>query len=187
MEAHVKAATATTPSIRVGVFKWASVLCALALSGPANAAPDFGDPFAGYTPAAGEYFTTKKETWFCLDEELTDCSVMGLEITFGVIGNRDDSVHVIQQFGSHFTEGYIPRHTPKRAVMDLVLERPVMGCPTVEKLRVWKDQGTTCDMLIAGDRYGVLAVHKQDPSITIIQARLFDKNKRLYVRSEDIR
>lgn len=153
----------------------------------ADASPDFGDPFAGYTPAVGEYFTTKKETWFCLNEELTDCSIMGLEITFGVIGNREDSVHVIQHFGNHRTEGYIPRDTPKRPVMDLVLQRPVMGCPTVEELREWQDRGTTCDMLIAGDRYGVLAVHKQDPSITIIQARLFDKNKRLYVRSEDIR
>jgi len=153
----------------------------------ADASPDFGDPFAGYTPAVGEYFTTKKETWFCLDEQLTDCSVMGLEITFGVIGNREDSVHVIQHFGNHRTEGYIPRDTPKRPVMDLVLKRPVMGCPTVEELREWQDRGTTCDMLIAGDRYGVLAVYNQDPSITIIQARLFDKNKRLYVRTADIR
>lgn len=172
--------------IRVKTFKWTSFLCAVALSCPANAAPDFGDPFAGYTPAVGEYFTTKKETWFCLDEELTDCSIMGLEITFGVLGNRKDSVHVVQQFGNHFTEGYIPRDTPKRAVMDLVLERPVIGCPTVEELRGWKEQRTTCDMLIAGDRYGVLAIHKRDPAVTIIQVRLFDKNKRLYVRSEDI-
>lgn len=173
--------------IRMKVFKLASVLCALALSEPTNAAPDFGDPFAGYTPQLREYFTTKKETWFCLDEELTDCSVMGLEITFGVIGNREDSVQVIRQFGNHFTEGYIPRDTPKRPVMDLVLERSVVGCPTVEELREWQDRGTTCDMLIAGDRYGVLEVYNQDPSITIIQARLFEKNKRLYVRSEDIR
>lgn len=153
----------------------------------ANALPDHGDPFAGYTPAVGEYFTTKKETWFCLDEELTNCSVMGLEITFGVTGNREDSVQVIQQFGNDFTQGYIPRDTPKRPVMDMVLKRPVMCCPTVEELREWQDRGTTCDMLIAGDRYGVIAVYNQDPSITIIQARLFDKNKRLYVTSEDIR